>query len=104
MNNKQIAVSFLCLASSGKVREAYEKYIHPEFRHHNPHFRGDRESPLFGMEQSAVEFPDKSFEAVRALEDGNLVVVHGKIRFGPDRHENSLIHIFRFEGERIVEE
>jgi hypothetical protein len=38
MNNKERAISFLCLASSGNVREAYDTYIHPQFRHHNPYF------------------------------------------------------------------
>jgi hypothetical protein len=41
MNKKEIAIAFLHLASSGKVREAYEKYIHPEFQHHNPYFPSD---------------------------------------------------------------
>jgi hypothetical protein len=35
MNKKGVAESFLALASSGRVREAYDKYIHPDFRHHN---------------------------------------------------------------------
>ncbi|MGZ7046041.1 MAG: nuclear transport factor 2 family protein [Candidatus Aminicenantales bacterium] len=101
---KEIAVSFLQLASSGKVREAYEKYIHPDFLHHNPYFMGDRESLLVGMEDSAIEFPDKAYEAVRVLEDGDFVAVHGRIRLKPDTPEYVLIHIFRFEGDRIVEE
>jgi predicted SnoaL-like aldol condensation-catalyzing enzyme len=29
MNKKEMAISFLRLASSGNVREAYEKYVHP---------------------------------------------------------------------------
>jgi predicted SnoaL-like aldol condensation-catalyzing enzyme len=37
MNNKELAISFLRLASSGNVREAYEQYVHPQFRHHNPY-------------------------------------------------------------------
>lgn len=61
-SNKEIAISFLSLASSGKVHEAYEKYVHPHFRHHNPYFKGDRESLLKGMEESAVRFPQKRFE------------------------------------------
>ena len=102
--NKEIAVSFLNLASCGAVREAYEKYIHSDFRHHNPYFRGDRESLLDGMEQSADKFPDKYFEALRAIEDGNLVAVQGKVLLRPDMPEIALIHIFRFKGNRIVEE
>ena len=32
MNKKDSAISFLRLASSGNVREAYNTYIHPDFR------------------------------------------------------------------------
>jgi predicted SnoaL-like aldol condensation-catalyzing enzyme len=103
-SNKEIAVSFLHLASSGKVREAYEKYIHPEFRHHNPYFKGDRESLLKGMEESADQFPYKRFEALRVLEDENLVAVHGKVQLQPDMPWIALIHIFRFDGDLIIEE
>jgi len=103
-SNKEIAVSFLRLASSGKVREAYEKYIHPDFRHHNPYFIGDRESLMQGMEESAVKYPHKMFEALRALEDGNMVAVHGKVQLNPDMPWIALIHIFRFEGHLIIEE
>jgi len=104
IKQKEIAVSFLHLASSGKVREAYEKYIHPDFFHHNPYFKGDRESLLKGMEESADQFPHKMFVAIRALEDGNLVAVHGKVQLQPGMPWIALIHIFRFEGDLIIEE
>lgn len=104
MGKKGIAVAFLRLAVSGKAREAYEKYVHPDFRHHNPYFKGDKESLLVGMEESAKEFPDKVFEVVRVLEDGDLVAVHGKVRLKPGDPEIALIHIFRFEGDKIIEE
>ena len=88
MNKKEMAISFLRLASSGNVREAYETYVHPQFRHHNPYFPGDRASLLAAMEENAATFPQKEFEAVRALEDGDLVA----------------IHIFRFQDNQIIEE
>ena len=59
MNKKESAIAFLRLASSGNVREAYNTYIHPQFRHHNPYFPGDRASLLAGMEENAVTFPQK---------------------------------------------
>jgi len=103
MNKKEIAPSFLLLASSGKVREAYEKYVHPEFRHHNAYYKGDRETLLVGMEENAKQFPDKKYETLRVLEDGDLVAVHGKVTLAPDKIF-SVIHIFRFKGDKIVEE
>jgi predicted SnoaL-like aldol condensation-catalyzing enzyme len=103
-SKKDIAVAFLTLASSGRVREAYEKYVHPRFRHHNPYFKGDRESLMRGMEDSMVMFPDKAFEVVRALEDDDLVAVHGRVRLKEGLPEYALIHIFRFYDGLIMEE
>jgi predicted SnoaL-like aldol condensation-catalyzing enzyme len=36
--------------------------------------------------------------------EASFVVVHGRIRLKPDMPEYVLIHIFRFEGDRIIEE
>jgi len=104
MTNKERAISFLRLASSGNVREAYETYIHSDFRHHNPYFPGDRASLLAGMEENAATFPQKEFEALRALEDGDLVTVHGRVRLMPSSSWIALIHIFRFQDNQIIEE
>ncbi|MBI2617576.1 ester cyclase [Candidatus Gottesmanbacteria bacterium] len=103
MSKKDIATSFLTLASSGKVREAYEKYVHPNFIHHNAYYKGDRETLLAGMEENAKQFPDKKYETLRMLEDGDLVTVHGKVTLAADKIF-SVIHIFLFEGSKIVEE
>lgn len=103
-SKKDLAISFLKTASSGNVRQAYRLYVHPQFRHHNPYFKGDRESLLAGMEANANEFPNKVFEILRALEDGDLVAVHGKVRLNPDMPEIALMHIFRYEGDLIIEE
>src|SRR5262249_14927574 len=43
---KAAATAFLRMAAEGRVREAYERYIAPTFRHHNVYFKGDRESLL----------------------------------------------------------
>lgn len=103
MNKKDIAESFLTLASSGKVREAYDKYVHPNFKHHNAYFKGDRETLLLGMEENVKKFPDKKYETLRVLEDGDLVSIHGKVTLLSEL-QFSVIHVFRFEGELIIEE
>ena len=104
MNNKEMAISFLRLASSGNVREAYEQYVHPQFRHHNPYVPGDRASLLAAMKENAATFPQKDFEAVRTLEDRDLVAVHGRVRLTPSSPWIALIHIFRFQDNQIIEE
>lgn len=102
MNRKSIAESFLQLASSGKVGEAYEKYIHSDFIHHNAYFKGDRESLLRAMEENAQQFPDKTYQTLRMLEDRELVAVHGKVMLSPNS-QWSVIHIFRFKDDKIIE-
>ncbi|WP_019142288.1 nuclear transport factor 2 family protein [Noviherbaspirillum massiliense] len=100
---KDIAITFLRLVASGKVREAYDKYIAPGFRHHNPYFPGDAESLMAAMEESAAKNPGKTFEVQRALQDGSLVVVHSRVRQNPSDRGAAVVHLFRFEGGRIAE-
>ena len=56
------------------------------------------------MLDGATQFPHKEFEALRFLEDGALVAVHGRVRLKPDSPPIALIHIFKFEGDLIIEE
>ncbi len=102
-SHKQSAISFLQLASSGNVRQAYETYVAPDFRHHNPYFRGDAESLAAGMEENAKKYPEKVLEVLHALEDGDLVALHSRIRLASDSPEIAVVHIFRFENDRIIE-
>ncbi len=102
-NRKQAAISFLKLAASGNVSEAYGNYISPTFRHHNPYFAGDAESLKKGMAEAAAKFPDTTLEVQNVFEEGDLVAVHSRVQHGPDEPEISVVHIFRYEGDRIAE-
>jgi predicted SnoaL-like aldol condensation-catalyzing enzyme len=103
MTKKEIAEAFLKLASSGKVREAFAWYVHSQFRHHNAYFKGDRESLLRRMEENAKKFPDKTLHTLRAVEEGDLVAIHARVVYSPEE-QWSVIHIFRFKGNLIIEE
>ncbi|AST94244.1 MULTISPECIES: nuclear transport factor 2 family protein [Sutcliffiella] len=100
---KEKAVSFLQLVASGEVREAYRKYIGPNFRHHNPFFRGDADSLMIAMEENAIESPLKILEVKRVIEDGEIVAVHSHIKQNQADLGAAVVHIFRFENELIVE-
>ena len=102
-SHKKAATSFMQLVATGKVGEAYERYVGSNFRHHNPFFRGDAESLRLAMEKNAAEHPNKVLEVQHVLEDGNLVAVHSRVRQSPDDRGGALVHIFRFEGDRVVE-
>ncbi len=100
---RDMAVSFLEMASSGRVREAYNRYVSPGFRHHNAYFRGDRESLLVAMEEAAAQHPRQEFEVKLSLEEGDRVVTYSHVVPNPGDMGIAVVHIFRFEGEQIAE-
>jgi len=103
-SRKEIALKFDSLIASGQIRDAFEKYVSPTFRHHNPYFKGDRESLLLGLEKNAGQFAHKIYEVQRVLEDGDLVAVHSRLKPKPDWPAMAIVHIFRFDDDKIVEE
>ena len=102
-DRKQSAITFLKLASSGKLDEAYGNYISANFRHHNPYFPGDAESLKTGMAEAHEKFPDTTLEIQHVLEEDDLVAVHSKVRHSSDTPEIAVVHLFRFEGSRVAE-
>jgi predicted SnoaL-like aldol condensation-catalyzing enzyme len=102
-SHKDAAVSFLRLVSSGKVREAYDRHVGATFRHHNAYYRGDRQSLLLAMEDNAAKNPNKLLDVKLALEDGNYVAVHSHVRQHPQDRGAAVVHLFRFEDDRIAE-
>ena len=101
-SRKETAVAFLNQASSGKLDEAYAK-VTPAFRHHNAYFAGDAESLKKGMADAHQQFPKTTLEVKHALEDGDLVAIHSRVSHGPDQPDIAVVHLFRFEGDRIAE-
>jgi predicted SnoaL-like aldol condensation-catalyzing enzyme len=103
LSHKEQAMSFLQLVVSGKVREAYEKHIGTDFRHHNAYFRGDAESLMLAMEENEDMSPNKTFEIKRVIEENDLVVVHSHLKQKPEDLGMAVIHICRFQDDKIVE-
>ena len=102
-SRKDSAVSFLRLAASGRVREAYTQHVSSNFHHHNPYFADGAQALMAGMEENARQNPNKKLEVLRALEEGDLVAVHARVQHRPDDRGAALVHVFRFEGDRIAE-
>ncbi|MFF2529629.1 nuclear transport factor 2 family protein [Brevibacillus sp. NPDC058079] len=100
---KENAVSFLQLVASGNVREAYQRYTGPNFRHHNPFFRGDAHSLMLAMEENAAKNPHKTLEVKRAIEEGEIVAVHSHVKQNQEDLGGAVVHIFRFHNDQIIE-
>lgn len=103
MSKSESAQEFLRLASKGNSREAFARFVGEGFRHHNLWFAGDGKTLMQAMEEAGKERPDKVLEILRTLEDGDLVAVHSRVRQTPEDIGGAVVHIFRFEGDKIVE-
>ena len=100
---KETALAFLRLTARGKVDEAFARHAAPGFRHHNPYFAAEAATLKAGMKENAARFPHMVFEVQRALAEGPLVAVHSRAQLEEGGMELAVVHILRFEGERIAE-
>jgi predicted SnoaL-like aldol condensation-catalyzing enzyme len=98
---KRSAQHFLELASSGKVNEAYEMYVSEGFIHHNPYFKGDRESLKQAMIDAHEQSPNLSFEVKQCIQEGDRVMTFSKV--SKANMEIAVMHMARFEGSKIAE-
>jgi len=103
MSQKDFAIQFLKMASSGNIREAYDRFIAPDFIHHNQYFPGDRQSLLAGMESAAAKNPGKTCEIQQALEEGDKVMTLSHVRQHAEDSGVAVVHIFRFQNGKVVE-
>lgn len=100
---KDAAISFLRMIVAGKIREAYALYTIKDFRHHNPYCRGGAEGIITAMEENHAQCPNKIIEIQHAVQEGDIVAVHSRIRMKPGDPGMAVVHVFRFNGERIAE-
>jgi predicted SnoaL-like aldol condensation-catalyzing enzyme len=102
--HKEAAKSFLKMAGLGKVQEAYDQYVAPSFIHHNQYFKGDRQSLLTAMQEASKTTPNKSIEIKHVYEEGDTVITHSLVtRQDAKAPAVAVVHIFRFEQDRVVE-
>ena len=99
---KAAAEQFLQLACTD-VQRAYAQLVAPGFRHHNVFFKGSASALKEGMAENLRQFPQKKLDIKRSVEEGDYVVVMSHVRLEPGTPGYSLMHMFRFEGERIAE-
>ncbi len=101
--NKDAAISFLEMASTGKADEAYSKFVGDEFKHHNPYFEGSAEALHAAMKENAIQNPRKAIDVKRVIAEGEFVMVHFLVKHKPDELGAAVMQIFRFENGKIVE-
>jgi predicted SnoaL-like aldol condensation-catalyzing enzyme len=99
---KEIAKAFLQGIVTDKIIEVYNLYTLPNFIHHNGYYNGDREALLKGMQDSNTLFPNKKVTIKLAVAEAPYVTLFSRVQITEDK-EVAVVHIYRFEGEKIAE-
>lgn len=102
--NKDAAMALYDLMfNQCKPREAAEKYIGDEYIQHNPLVADGVEAFVAYFERMAEDYPGKRVHFVRAIAEGDLVVLHCRQEW-PGDQDYAGIDIFRFdEAGKVVE-
>ena len=101
MTTKEIAITFLQHAGTGKVEAAFEQFVAFDFIHHNQYFKGSREALKNAMQEAHHASPNKSIEIKHSYSDGDTVITHSLVI--KEAMEIAVVHIFRFQNTKIVE-
>ncbi len=101
--HKQAAVDFLQLVVAGRIEEAYQKHVDMGGKHHNPFFPAGFAALKQAMAENHVQMPHKQLSVRHVLGDGDMVAVHSHLVPNPGQSGMSVVHLFRFQANRIVE-
>ncbi len=101
--NKAHAIQFLKLISTGKIDEAYDQFASPTGKHHSPYFAAGFDALKAAMKQNYNQFPEKKSDVKHALGENDMVAIHSHVVLKPGDLGFAIVHLFRFENEKIVE-
>jgi predicted SnoaL-like aldol condensation-catalyzing enzyme len=102
--NKQNAMAFYDLMfNQNKPTEAIERYVGDVYIQHNPTVPDGKQAFIDYFTRMAGQYPGKRVHFVRAIAEGNYVVLHTRQEW-PGESDWASIDIFRLEDNgKIVE-
>ena len=104
LSNREIVERFIDLFyRQGRVREAFETYVHPDYIQHNPLAPDGRAAAIAALEPYFASQPNAVREVHRIIVDGNLAAVHVRARQNAEDRGFAIVDILRLENGKIVE-
>jgi len=108
-DRKNIIAEYFKLINSGKFKEGL-RFFSPDCKTHNPFVVGNMNALTDAMiaanKDYAPKYPEAQFAVKYVLADGDYVAAYTQLMASPSKpSEGGLrqMHLFRFEGDKIVE-
>lgn len=108
-DRKNIAIEYFKLISAQKFKEGL-RFFAPDCKTHNPYISGSIENLVDAMvaanKDMSAQSSEPGFNVKHVLADGDLVAVHTELlnsKSKPSEGGLRQVHLFRFEGDKIVE-
>ena len=85
------------------VKGAFEQYVHPNYRQHNPTAPDGREAAIKGLSGFVAAFPELHYDIKQMFQEGDTVAVFAHVTKQRGDRGSAVVDILRFEGDVVAE-
>jgi predicted SnoaL-like aldol condensation-catalyzing enzyme len=101
---KQVMDAFVPLFYEKRdVRTAFTNWVAEGYIQHNPVAKDGRDNAIAALEPFFKAMPGMSYTVARVIIEGDLAVVHNKLKMNADDRGSGVVDIFRIKDCKIVE-